>query len=389
MHLPSHIANLNLLSEPTPAQSPFRTLYPSADPPAVPVDDSLKQHLDLWINTEFSWSDDADSNKGNDLKDKQADDLDYYTSRVAKASKEKNVLQDQKLGVDTEQHKEQKQASPDLASFLSQYYSFLSPESLQEPLTSQPTTNHSTPVNTAAIKPAADAFPVPHSTPILSHSQMPSLTQSQNQSQNGPQKDNLLALLSTAFPTYPQAYNQQSQTESYPRFDYPQAFSGLSQGFNLDLMNSVGTNFPPAQADMSNKKRKLSDVSRDNSAFASTSTNSNTFESEQLGTDEWQGPLAEGVTAEEDKRRRNTAASARFRMKKKEREQALERHAKELEEKVAKMAREMEGLQKENGWLKALLINGAPQPLSAATINAEERVRHALGSTVGVGTKQD
>lgn len=46
------------------------------------------------------------------------------------------------------------------------------------------------------------------------------------------------------------------------------------------------------------------------------------------------------------KRRRNTAASARFRMKKKEREQALEKHAKELEDRLGRMERDMDSLRK-------------------------------------------
>lgn len=58
----------------------------------------------------------------------------------------------------------------------------------------------------------------------------------------------------------------------------------------------------------------------------------------------------------EDKRRRNTAASARFRLKKKEREAALERRAKELEERVVELERECEGLRRENGWLKGLVV---------------------------------
>ncbi|KAG0707746.1 hypothetical protein DFH29DRAFT_595883 [Suillus ampliporus] len=62
------------------------------------------------------------------------------------------------------------------------------------------------------------------------------------------------------------------------------------------------------------------------------------------------------VTAAEDKRRRNTAASARFRLKKKEREAALERRAKELEERVMELERECEGLRRENGWLKGLVV---------------------------------
>ncbi|KAH7889689.1 hypothetical protein F5I97DRAFT_1934552 [Phlebopus sp. FC_14] len=62
------------------------------------------------------------------------------------------------------------------------------------------------------------------------------------------------------------------------------------------------------------------------------------------------------LSAAEDKRRRNTAASARFRLKKKEREAALERRAKELEERVVELERECEGLRRENGWLKGLVV---------------------------------
>ncbi|KAL0563170.1 hypothetical protein V5O48_018905 [Marasmius crinis-equi] len=69
------------------------------------------------------------------------------------------------------------------------------------------------------------------------------------------------------------------------------------------------------------------------------------------------------VAAAEDKRRRNTAASARFRLKKKEREFALETKAKELETRVNELERECEGLRRENGWLKGLVVGvtGAAQ----------------------------
>jgi hypothetical protein len=62
------------------------------------------------------------------------------------------------------------------------------------------------------------------------------------------------------------------------------------------------------------------------------------------------------LTAAEDKRRRNTAASARFRAKKKEREAAMEYRAKGLEDRVIELERECESLRKENGWLKGLVI---------------------------------
>ncbi|KAI0339951.1 hypothetical protein BDW22DRAFT_1296185, partial [Trametopsis cervina] len=60
--------------------------------------------------------------------------------------------------------------------------------------------------------------------------------------------------------------------------------------------------------------------------------------------------------AAEDKRRRNTAASARFRLKKKEREAALEKKAKELETRVGELEKECEALRRENGWLKGLVV---------------------------------
>ncbi|KAL8949029.1 MAG: hypothetical protein Q9183_007638, partial [Haloplaca sp. 2 TL-2023] len=61
------------------------------------------------------------------------------------------------------------------------------------------------------------------------------------------------------------------------------------------------------------------------------------------------------LAAEEDKRRRNTAASARFRIKKKEREQALEKTAKELHDKTSSLEAKIGALQMENEWLKNLI----------------------------------
>ncbi|KAH9892754.1 hypothetical protein C8Q73DRAFT_746540 [Cubamyces lactineus] len=69
------------------------------------------------------------------------------------------------------------------------------------------------------------------------------------------------------------------------------------------------------------------------------------------------------LTAAEDKRRRNTAASARFRLKKKEREAALERKAKELEVRVGELEKECEALRRENGWLKGLVVGSQLQQI--------------------------
>lgn len=64
---------------------------------------------------------------------------------------------------------------------------------------------------------------------------------------------------------------------------------------------------------------------------------------------------ASRLAAEEDKRRRNTAASARFRVKKKQREQNLERTAKEMTDKAAALEARIGQLEMENKWLKSLI----------------------------------
>ncbi|OKL56379.1 hypothetical protein UA08_08192 [Talaromyces atroroseus] len=61
------------------------------------------------------------------------------------------------------------------------------------------------------------------------------------------------------------------------------------------------------------------------------------------------------LAVEEDKRRRNTAASARFRVKKKQREQALERAVREATEVKSSLEARVTQLEMENRWLKNLL----------------------------------
>ena len=93
-----------------------------------------------------------------------------------------------------------------------------------------------------------------------------------------------------------------------------------------------------------------------------TSTNSN---EESL-------PPNLSLSPAEDKRRRNTVASARFRLKKKEREAALEGKAKELETRVNTLERECEDLRRENGWLKGLVVGvtGAAQGPTSTGLTA-------------------
>ncbi|KAH9815044.1 hypothetical protein DFH28DRAFT_290400 [Melampsora americana] len=68
---------------------------------------------------------------------------------------------------------------------------------------------------------------------------------------------------------------------------------------------------------------------------------------------------ANKVAIEDDKRRRNTLASARFRMKKKLKEQEIERSAKEMKDKVNELEKEVESLKQENKWLRGLIVEQA------------------------------
>lgn len=62
------------------------------------------------------------------------------------------------------------------------------------------------------------------------------------------------------------------------------------------------------------------------------------------------------VEADEDKRKRNQAASARFRQKKKQREQQLMETSRDMQERTKRLEAENDSLKKENMFLKKLLV---------------------------------
>lgn len=112
-----------------------------------------------------------------------------------------------------------------------------------------------------------------------------------------------------------------------------------------------------------------------------------TYGASQLGFED-----ASRLAAEEDKRRRNTAASARFRVKKKQREQALEKSAKEMSDKVAALEGRINQLETENKWLKNLVMekNDNKEDLAAlwrkfSQENADRRAANAVKAAEGAG----
>lgn len=96
------------------------------------------------------------------------------------------------------------------------------------------------------------------------------------------------------------------------------------------------------------------------------------------------------LAAEEDKRRRNTAASARFRVKKKQREQALEKQAKEMSDKVASLEGKVQQLEMENKWLKELITEKSDSKTLDAALALKSEKQSEESSTEkrtdGVGT---
>jgi hypothetical protein len=69
-------------------------------------------------------------------------------------------------------------------------------------------------------------------------------------------------------------------------------------------------------------------------------------------------PSEEPILAEvdEDKRKRNQAASARFRQKKKQREQQMLEQTRAMQERTKKLETDVENLKRENTFLKKLLV---------------------------------
>lgn len=152
--------------------------------------------------------------------------------------------------------------------------------------------------------------------------------------------------------TLPANMSSLAQLLSLPVSSPPRTQTSVPASPASDVQAQLNKQSPPAP-----KRARMTKASTDTSAVPTSP--SDEYNSTPLGP-------------AEDKRRRNTAASARFRLKKKEREAALEKKAKELEVKVSELEKECEGLRRENGWLKGLVVGvtggAAPPQLSSLDI---------------------
>ncbi|EFQ33412.1 basic region leucine zipper [Colletotrichum graminicola] len=141
----------------------------------------------------------------------------------------------------------------------------------------------------------------------------------------------------------PGEFNFHDFTNPYPASGVPSFAEGLG---NLQPLqpNPQTTYAPPPVSQHYGAPTPRASEARTPESLNGVSRNGQNFEEQSR------------IAAEEDKRRRNTAASARFRIKKKQREQALEKSAKEMSDKVSALEQRINLLETENRWLKNLVM---------------------------------
>ena len=143
--------------------------------------------------------------------------------------------------------------------------------------------------------------------------------------------------------------NNMATTNDQPLSMQNAPFADVSSGPN-GLPNTDTTSFPSQSSPISASQSAAPTQAPISSPKSSTPKRKPTHKPTPLSVEE-----ASQVNADEDKRRRNTAASARFRVKKKLREQTLEKSVKETTDKNTALEARVTALELENQWLKNLI----------------------------------
>jgi len=315
---PPNLRGLNIIQPPT-QQNPFLS---DQDLLAGPNFPDLTAQLDLWTNLNFQ-SDEPlplaarEAHRGKDANydekakrtysrtTKDAEDETQDNGKVAEVQSHENVVTGSVIPPST--------PSNGSTSNLNSNNAYPQP---QQPLLNLQglNTNHALDLNTLLAGFGIDQLQMAAAPPLQ---QSPSLAQ-------------ILSLHSAA-----QTFRAPSQAPSAPPIPPSSSLS----------ITATSTPSAPKRA-----RTSTSSTARATSIVPSAAADS----PESLEGDDKQSESP--LNAAEDKRRRNTAASARFRLKKKERETALEQKAKELEVRVGELEKECEGLRRENGWLKGLVV---------------------------------
>ncbi|KAG6889379.1 hypothetical protein C0995_001444 [Termitomyces sp. Mi166 len=175
-------------------------------------------------------------------------------------------------------------------------------------------------------------------------------------------------------PFPPQHQGQQAHPETHP--DQLAQTQGNASAASSSSYPYGGTSLTPQNPNPPERPDRQSRRSSTNAA-ASVSASASISEPDSIQTE------LEGVTISDEKRRRNTEASARFRIKKKQRTLNLERTVSDLTGRIEDLEREAADLRRENGWLKEIVI------LKGSRLAGANLASHIMAESAQRVTEQD
>ncbi|KAG7195110.1 uncharacterized protein KQ657_003631 [Scheffersomyces spartinae] len=140
----------------------------------------------------------------------------------------------------------------------------------------------------------------------------------------------------------------ESETDSYQVSQYPESATTVSSMEQNTYNQSQYVKIEPQEETF---LASVSNLSAAPTAVATPINDNGEFGISSVGEAKFSAIHA----ANEDKRKRNTAASARFRIKKKLKEQQMEQRTKELQDRVQLLEKKLRTLEMENRCLKSLV----------------------------------
>ncbi|TFK30392.1 hypothetical protein FA15DRAFT_5043 [Coprinopsis marcescibilis] len=155
----------------------------------------------------------------------------------------------------------------------------------------------------------------------------------------------------------------------------------FDQQMGSSTMASSSTTFIPSQYHQSSMSHDTPSSPGSDSAGASGRASTSRSRS---GTANEELTEGERLAMSEEKRRRNTAASARFRIKKKQKTVNLERSVSDLTGRAEELEREVSDLRRENGWLKEIVMLKGTR-FAAANLNHRMALSQAAALALGGG----
>lgn len=144
------------------------------------------------------------------------------------------------------------------------------------------------------------------------------------------------------------------------------------------LINPSQSLINPSRATNGSTAETPSSTNTTSSSLGGIHSRSNSLITNELG-------LGQGGDVDMDKRRRNTAASARFRIKKKLKEQQLERNVRELNELTITLEKKIQTLEMENKLLRNLVVEKGEQKNNDELEYLKKKAKLAIGDNSGGG----